>query len=240
MKNKTGLIIGVMGLIALTLAACSPGVPGSNSYYSPTATPKPPLPIDAPAESPADAAAGEAGGVYAIIPTGSEARFIVGEVLNGADFSVVGVTSLVEGSITIDVADLPATTLSPIRVDMSDLKTDNAFRNGAIHSFILETGKEENRYAVFETTAISGLPETVEAGVPFDFTITGDLTIHNVTREVTFNATVTPISETRLEGIASATILYADFGISILRLPPQVASVEDEVILEITFVAERS
>jgi hypothetical protein len=59
-----------------------------------------------------------------------------------------------------------------------------------------------------------------------------------VSAPLTFDATVTPVSDTRLEGTASATIPYADFGISILRLPPQVASVEDTVTLEIQFAAE--
>jgi len=57
-----------------------------------------------------------------------------------------------------------------------------------------------------------------------------------VTREVTFDVTLTPVSETRLEGTATSTIRYADFGLSIPRVP-SVASVADEVRLEIDFVA---
>ncbi len=76
-------------------------------------------------------------------------------------------------------------------------------------------------------------------GTPYDLSIAGDLTIHGVTRPLTFAATVTPVSESRLEGTASVTVDYADFDIHILRLPQQVASVENLVTLGIDFVAEK-
>jgi len=60
--------------------------------------------------------------------------------------------------------------------------------------------------------------------------------VRDVTNQVTFDAVVTPISETRLEGLASTTILYADFNLTIPEAPA-VAGVDDEVVLEIEFVA---
>jgi polyisoprenoid-binding protein YceI len=68
--------------------------------------------------------------------------------------------------------------------------------------------------------------------------VRGDLTIHGVTNEAVFDVTFTPISETRLEGLASLTIVYGDYDVQILRLPSQVASVEDVTTLELEFVAE--
>jgi polyisoprenoid-binding protein YceI len=62
------------------------------------------------------------------------------------------------------------------------------------------------------------------------------LTIRDVTRDVTFDVTVTPTAETRLEGTATTTIRYADYGITIPQVR-QVASVAEEVRLEIDFVA---
>lgn len=238
MNKRILMNIGLLTIVSVVLMACA------GAATEPTLTTEPTPATTVTAETPApeesDPAPAATGGEYLIIPAQSEARFIIGEVLNGADFTVVGVTNEVEGSITIDTADLASVTMSPIRVDLSNLKTDSTFRDGAIKNFILETGKEEYRYAVFASQTFSGIPDSVEVGVPFDFQITGDLTIHGVTREVTFDATVTPISATRLEGIASATILYQDFDIAILRLPAQVASVEDQVILEIEFVAEKA
>ena len=53
-----------------------------------------------------------------------------------------------------------------------------------------------------------------------------------------FDVTLTPVSETRREGLALITITYADYDVHILRLPQQVASVENVTMLELTFVAE--
>jgi len=173
-----------------------------------------------------------------IVPEESEARFIIDEILNGADKQVVGVTNAVEGSITADQTDPGSVSVSPIKVDLSNLTTDNSFRNRAIKDLILQTGDPVNQFATFEPTGYSGLPETITIGEPFSFQITGDLTIHGVTRQETFDVTATPVSETRLEGTATlADVTYTDYGIKILRLPAQVASVEDTVTLELSFVA---
>ena len=47
---------------------------------------------------------------------------------------------------------------------------------------------------------------------------------------------VTPVSETRIEGSAHATVLRADYGLQIPNAPG-VANVSEEVGLEIDFVA---
>jgi polyisoprenoid-binding protein YceI len=79
----------------------------------------------------------------------------------------------------------------------------------------------------------------VTAGDSFDFQISGSLTVHGVTREITFDATLTAISTTRLEGSASTVVLYRDFGMTI-PAAPGVANVADEVRLEIDFAATTS
>jgi polyisoprenoid-binding protein YceI len=76
-------------------------------------------------------------------------------------------------------------------------------------------------------------------GQPLTFTVTGDLTIHDVSRPVTFSVTLTPESDARLTGLASATILRSDFGLTIPSVP-SVADVSQEVKLELEFVAVRS
>ena len=64
----------------------------------------------------------------------------------------------------------------------------------------------------------------------------GDLDLHGVTRSLTFDATVTLVSEERIEGYASTTILYSDFNI-VVPQPPPVSFIADEVVMEIEFVA---
>ena len=180
-----------------------------------------------------------AGGVaLVIVPEDSEARFIINEVLSGADKTVVGTTTAVEGTITADKDNPSAVSVSAVKVDLSTLSTDSSFRNRAIKDFILQTGDPDNQFATFEPTGYQGLPESISIGEPFTFQISGNLTIHGVTQEESFEVTLTPISDTRIEGTATlSNVNYADYGVQILRLPTQVASVEDTITLELSFVA---
>jgi polyisoprenoid-binding protein YceI len=172
--------------------------------------------------------------IFEIVQADSEARFIIDEVLNGAPKTVVGTTDQVAGEIAIDQDDPANSKIGTILVNARTLSTDNDFRNRAIKNRILST--DDYEFVNFEPTEIAGMPASVSIGESFSFQIVGDLTVRDVTNQVTFDATVTPVSETELEGLASATILYADFNLTIPNAPA-VASVEDEVILEIEFAA---
>ena len=58
-----------------------------------------------------------------------------------------------------------------------------------------------------------------------------------MTHPATFNASLTPESADRLEGSASTTIRYADWGITIPQVPV-VTGVADTVRLELDFAAQ--
>jgi polyisoprenoid-binding protein YceI len=173
--------------------------------------------------------------VFAIVPEETEARFLIDEVLFGSPFTVVGATNAVAGEIKADPND-PNSAQVSIIVDVTTLVTDDSRRNGAIQNWILETGQPENQVAVFNSTSVSGVPGPVVVGQPFDFQINGDLTVKGTTRPLRFEGTAVLVSPDRLEGSAATAILYTDFT-TIPRLPPQVASVEEETILEIDFAA---
>jgi polyisoprenoid-binding protein YceI len=172
--------------------------------------------------------------VFRIQSPGSEVRFIINEELMGQPTTVIGETDQVAGDIAVDFENPANSEIGTIRINMRDIATDNEFRNRALRSQILLTNEFE--FAEFTATSISGLPETVTIGQAFDFSITGNLTVRGVTREVTFNTTVTPVSETEITGTARAEVLYADFQMTIPDVP-SVANVTDEVQLEIDFSA---
>jgi polyisoprenoid-binding protein YceI len=216
--------------------AAAPAQPTAQPTAAPAATDAPAA-IAAPAATEAPTAAPAAETIFEIVPAESQARFIIDEVLNNAPFTVVGVTDQVAGQLAVDPADPTRSRVGVIQVNARTLATDNEFRNRAIKNRILSTDQYE--FITFEPTAISGLPSAGAVGQPYSFQITGNLTIRDVTREVTFDVTATPVSATRLEGTAQTTVLYADFGLSIPSVP-SVASVEDEVRLEIDFVAAAS
>lgn len=164
----------------------------------------------------------------------SEARFLIGEILRGQPQTVVGVTDQVAAEIVVDLNNPADAQLGTVQVNARALATDESRRNRAIGNWILETGDFE--FINFNPTEIFGLPEELVFGENVSLEITGDLTIRDITDEVTFQATVTPVSESRLEGLASTTINRGDFELTIPSVP-FVADVDEEILLEIEFVA---
>ena len=172
--------------------------------------------------------------VYEIDAGRSEARFTIEEVLRGSDTTVVGVSSNLAGQIVFDLANPAATQIGEVIINARDFATDNDFRNRAIANEILLTDTYE--FITFTPTELVGLPDSAAVGETYDFQIVGDLTIIGETREVTFDVTVTIASATELQGLASVTILYADFGVMV-PLSQFVTAVNEDVLLEIDFVA---
>lgn len=189
--------------------------------------------VEAEAE-PAEEAAAEPV-IYQIVPAESEARFLIDEVLRGDPITVVGATDQVAGQLAVDFSDPPASQVGVIQVNARTLATDNDFRNRAIKNAILVTNSYE--FVTFTPTAITGLPASAAVGETYTFQIIGDLTVTDVTREVTFDVTATATDATQLAGTASTNVLYTDFDLFIPDAPA-VDTVDDTVRLEIDFVAE--
>lgn len=179
------------------------------------------------------------GKVFTIDASSSQASFTTHEVLLGQPKAVVGTTNGVSGQILVDTTTPSKSAVGAIRIDLTGLTTDSDMRNQTIQNRILETGDPSNQYATFVTKSVSGLPSSVAVGQKLTFTLTGDLTIHQVTRTVTFTATATLTSATELTGQAQATIHYSDYNISIPNVP-QVSDVSDTVTLALAFTAKAS
>jgi len=140
----------------------------------------------------------------------------------------------VAGQIAADLDDLDTAQVGTIRINARTLTTDADGRNRMLKNQILQTDQHE--YITFTPRQMVGLPETVTVGQSFTFQMAGDLTIKDVTRDATFDVVVTPTAENRLEGTASSSIRYADWGVSIPQVP-SVAGVADQVALHLDFVA---
>ncbi len=186
-----------------------------------------------PTEAPAEVAV-TAPTLFEIQQSESQASFVIDEVLNGSPKTVIGTTDQVAGQLAINPADTASTQVGIIQINARTFSTDSGNRNRAIQNRILNTNEYE--FIAFTPTGITGLPDSVAVGDSFTFQMTGDLTIKDVTTPTTFDVTVTVVSDTRIEGQASTTINYADWNISIPSVP-QVASVSDQVQLNLDFVA---
>lgn len=174
--------------------------------------------------------------VFEIDKTQSEVRFEIDEVLRGNDFRVTGTTSEVAGQIRVDFDDPSASEVGEIVINVRTLSTDDSLRDRAIRSRILNTSDEENEFARFVPTALEGLPGEVAVGESFPVTVTGALTLSGTTQPVTFAGQITLASRSRLEIEATASVLHADFNLSIPAVP-MVASISDEVLLAVNLVA---
>ncbi len=172
--------------------------------------------------------------IYQIVPADSKVSFTMDEVLNGSPNTVVGTTDQVAGQIALDLNDLTSVQVGTIQVDARTLTTDSNLRNRTLKNQILNSNTYE--YITFTPKSTSGLPDQIAIGTSYTFTIVGDLTVKDVTQEVSFDVTVTPVDASRLEGTASTTVLYKTFGLAIPQVP-SVASVSDQVKLDISFVA---
>jgi Uncharacterized conserved protein len=239
-----GVAVGVFGLLWATggdatpsrdVREVAPTLSLEEAAPAPEATEPPPTEAAAnPAAAPAAQRA-----LYRITEDGSQARYKIDETLLGNRITVVGATARVAGDIIVDFASPAQSQVGVIAVNARTFRTDQEFRDQAVRGQILQTSRPENEFITFEPTSYSGLPAGPAAvGDTLDFQITGNLTVRGVTRQVTFDVSVTVEAEERIRGTATTTILYRDFGIGI-NAPPTVSDIADEVTLEIDFVALR-
>ncbi|MBP7773930.1 YceI family protein [Candidatus Gracilibacteria bacterium] len=171
---------------------------------------------------------------FVIVPEKSEAKFEIDEVPMSAPFHVVGVTKDVSGQISVNEKDPKASMVSPIQINARTLKTDSDMRNGAIGRMILKS--ETNEFITFTPTTVSALPDKFEIGVQYTFETTGQLTIAGTTKEAVFNVKARAVSNNEIQGIATSSLKYSDYNITIPSVPI-VASVSDIVDLTFSFVA---
>jgi polyisoprenoid-binding protein YceI len=171
---------------------------------------------------------------YTIQQSSSEASFTIDEVLNGSPKSVVGTTDQVSGEIALDLSDTSTAQVGTIQINARTLTTDSDQRNNAIKNMILDTN--DNEYITFAPTSVVGLPTSVTVGQSYTFQMVGQLTVAGQAHEATFDVTVTATDASTLQGSATTTIAYADWGISVPNVPV-VTGVADTTTLAFDFVA---
>ncbi len=175
---------------------------------------------------------------YLVVPSESEVRYRVGETFLGDNrFNVaVGRTRQVEGEVWVNRRNPAASRVGPILVDLSTLESDSARRDNAIRQRWLESARFPK--AQFVSTELRGLPAAYREGQAVRFQMAGDLTVREVTRKVTWQATVR-LSGAELRAQATTRVRMTDFGFE----PPSILGfvrAEDEAELEVDLVARRA
>jgi polyisoprenoid-binding protein YceI len=165
-----------------------------------------------------------------LVGSGSEARYRAQEVLSGRGANeAIGRTGDVTGLIQIDADGIILADQSRITVDLRTLQSDSGMRDNYIKRSTLQV--DQFPTADFVVTGAPGLPVPLPTSGSAAFELTGDLTVHGVTRPTTWQTTAT-FADREITGTATTTVLMTDFGMT----PPKVGSVvsiEDAVRLEL-------
>lgn len=190
-----------------------------------------------PSSSDAGATAAELAGTWTI-GEGSVVGYRVREKLGPvtAETDAVGRTEAVTGTATL-VADGETiqVTEASFEADVSSLASDDGRRDNRIRSIGLESSTFPT--ATFVLTAPVDVPADALSGTTVDVTMTGDLTIHGVTSNVSMPSQAR-LADVAIEVVGSLTFPFSDFGMT----PPSIGgfvTVADDATLEFRIALEQ-
>jgi polyisoprenoid-binding protein YceI len=174
------------------------------------------------------------------IAEGTTARYKVREQLAGISFpsDAVGTTQSVTGTVVLNPDGSIDASKSKLTVDLRTLKSDQQMRDGYIQGRTLET--EKFPMLEFVPRRAVGLSAPLPAGMQAQsgFQLVGDMTLHGVTNEVTWNVVATFGNEV-VGGRATTTLQFDTFKLTKPSLA-RLLSVDDKIELEIEFRTKRT
>ena len=162
----------------------------------------------------------------------SEASYAVREQLARLNFpsDAIGKTNAITGSITLNSDGTIDSSSSKFTVDVSTLKSDEALRDRYVARNVLQSDKYP--LVVFVPTKVDGFPATLPTSGNLAFTLTGNLTIRDVTKPVTWQVNGTANNQAAT-GQAVTTFKFEDFNLPQPRVPV-VLSVQDQITLTVS------
>ena len=160
----------------------------------------------------------------------SQVGYRVKEVIFAQSGEGVGRTSDVTGNLVIDGTTVTEATFE---VDVRTLKSDESQRDGHVHNRILETAKVPT--ATFALTQPIELDAVPAVGEVVTKRATGDLTIRDTTKPVTFDLQAKHTGAT-IEIAGAINIVWAEWNIP--NPSNFVAATEDSGLLEFLIVLE--
>lgn len=216
-----------------TPATTDPGAPVVTESPAPSATTDPagsPT-SDAPAATePADTATADDIDGSWVTADGSEVGYRVDESLSGVDTEAVGRTTQVEGSLTIAGTQV---TDAEFTVDVASITSDSSRRDGQFTGRIMETSTFPT--ATFALTDPIELGSVPAEGEQITAEATGDLTLHGVTKRVSFEVTAQQ-KNGKIGILGTVPVVFADYDIDNPSFGP--VQTEDNGVLEILLIVE--
>jgi polyisoprenoid-binding protein YceI len=182
---------------------------------------------------------------FVIVPEQSKASYVVDESFFGGALAKYGIaagntkttggTQQIEGQLQLNLDNLNAALGdNHFTVKLNTLVSDQDRRD----QWIRDNGPAFNQFpeATFVAKSIEGAPSAYDNGQEVGFKLSGDLTVRNITKPVTFDINAKLAGDT-LSGTATTRVKLTDFGIE----PPNFANtltVEDEFTIQVDFVAK--
>jgi polyisoprenoid-binding protein YceI len=226
------ILVGIGGYVAYDQvlrgdsadALALPTAPPANTDVGTTADP-------ASSAKPASGADGSVAGTWNVA-TGSIAGYRVRERLADlpAESDAVGRTDAVSGSITIET-DGSTTTLTQasLSVDTTSITSDKSMRDNRLRSAGLQT--DQFPTATFTLTNPVEIPAAALDGTASDVTLTGDLTLHGVTKSVDIPAQAQLVDGT-IQVAGSLGFPLSDYAIVAPNVGGFILSIADDGTLE--------
>jgi polyisoprenoid-binding protein YceI len=224
--------VRTLGLIVPLVAAVLGGALW-NSASAQDATPTPTPGVLASPAANLDCSTVSPTTAFAIDGQNSAVRYKAQEELAGKGANeAVGQTNAVIGNIYFDESGKPLA-CSRFDADLRTLKSDESRRDNFLYHNTLQT--EQYPLATFILTSVQGLDQPLGAN-QVTFILVGDLTIHGVTKSVSWTATAKRDGDS-ITGNASTTFNMADFDIQPPKVGP-VISLSETVKLEADITAK--
>jgi polyisoprenoid-binding protein YceI len=207
-------------------------IPGTATVAAATTAP-----TSAAASAPAGTTAASTGGLtFAIAADQSQAKVTVNEKLAQlpAPSDAVLTTNAMQGKIVLGSDTMP-TDASKIQVDLRTLKSDKTQRDNFIRQNTLQS--DQFPLADYTVTGVDQWTGPLQNGQQMKFKLVGTMTIHGVTKPITFDTTAT-MNGDALTGTATASFTFEDFGMT----PPKLSIVtaSDKIDLVMNIVAQKA
>lgn len=166
------------------------------------------------------------------VTTASELRYRVKETLNGLDTEAVGSTNSITGSLTLTANSASA---AEFTVDMTTFTSDESRRDAQFNGRIMQV--DQFPTGVFTLTSPIDFGVVPSEGVEIAATATGDLTLHGVTKSVTFDLTA-KLANGKIGVLGQIPVLFSDYNVE----SPSIATIvtEDNGLLEFVLVFEKA
>jgi len=231
-SSFTVMTVKPAAFVILVLATACGGA--AQPAPTPVATPDPTASATT-AASPTQAAAAP-GSLTFTVASGSKAIVRVNEQLADRTLpsDAVLTTEKVSGQFTLQ-PDGTFAASSKIVADLTALASDNRTRDRFIKDNTLETGRFPD--ATFFPKSVQGLTLPLPASGEFTFKLVGQMTLHGVTKGLTFDVVaVRDSTGLKATAIVIPTLTFGAFG---MEQPSvfSVLSIKDEIRLEVQLVA---